>query len=240
MKYSFLCIILFIFGIICIMGIITYLYSKKLYENYNKIYEGFNKYENDNEKTFVLLGDSILNNKTYTSTGKGVDDLLMEKTNIRVYSYAEDYAKIVDVYNQIDNIPSYLNNPNTTIFISLGGNDILTYYYDKDNNVRDTTVLSPMFISYKKVVKHIHNRMPKTKIVLLDIYYPDNIHFKQFHPVINTWNQQLYSYVNDYNNNGIYGVLKISDMLTNKEDFSFGIEPSSIGGEKIADGILRY
>jgi CRISPR/Cas system CMR-associated protein Cmr5 small subunit len=189
MKYIFLCIILFVFIIIICF------YSKKVYNNYNKIYESFNTYQN--KKTFVLLGDSILNNKTYTTTGKGVNDLLMEKSTIKVYCYAEDYAKIIDVYRQVDNIPSYINNPNTTIFLSSGGNDLLTYYYDKDNNISDTSVLVPMFITYKKVINHIKTRMPKTKLVLLDIYYPDNIHFKQYHPVIDKWNQQLYSYINN-------------------------------------------
>ena len=81
--------------------------------------------------------------------------------------------------------------------------------------------------------------MPKSKLVLLDIYYPDNIHFKQYRPVIEEWNQHIYSYANDYKN-GVNSVLKISNMLTDKKDFSFGIEPSLSGGEKIANGIMSY
>ena len=38
--------------------------------------------------------------------------------------------------------------------------------------------------------------------------------------------------------NKIYGVIRISSHLTQNEDFSFGIEPSSSGGQKIADLIL--
>lgn len=41
--------------------------------------------------------------------------------------------------------------------------------------------------------------------------------------------------------NKIYGVIRISSSLTQNEDFSFGIEPSSSGGNKIAELILgRY
>ena len=38
--------------------------------------------------------------------------------------------------------------------------------------------------------------------------------------------------------NNIYSVIRISDRLTQNEDFSFGIEPSSSGGRKIVDLIL--
>ena len=222
-----------------------YVYFYEIYQKFNKAYEGFNNISTNNTnntKNIVLLGDSIFNNSTYSSNGKGVDNLIIEKTrgtNNKLYSYAEDYSKIVDIYSQINSIPSYLNSPNTTIFISSGGNDLLTYYDDKGNNISDISVLTPMFTAYKKVLKNIKTRLPKCKIVLLDIYYPDNMHFKKYHPVIEEWNKNIYSYANDHKN-GIHSVLKISNMLTDKSDFSFGIEPSSSGGEKIATGIMNY
>jgi hypothetical protein len=39
--------------------------------------------------------------------------------------------------------------------------------------------------------------------------------------------------------NKIYDVIRISSHLTQNEDFSFGIEPSSSGGKKIVDLILN-
>jgi hypothetical protein len=45
----------------------------------------------------------------------------------------------------------------------------------------------------------------------------------------------LYNYANKNQNN----VLRVSSMLTNPNDFSFGIEPSSLGGDKIANSILN-
>jgi len=251
MKY----IALLLFLLIIIIGSVflykkIYDHFKKVYgnitnisENTKKIYEGFNDINNINNKqnqNIVLLGDSIFNNSAYTSNGKGVSDLLIENnTGQNIYSYAQDSSKIVDTYSQINSIPSYLNKPYTTIFPSSGGNDLLTYYDDKGNNISDTSVIKPMFKAYKKVVKSIKSKMPKTKIVLLDIYYPDNIHFKQYRPVIEEWNQNIYSYASD-TKNGVHSVLQISSMLTDKSDFSFGIEPSSNGGEKIANGIMNY
>jgi hypothetical protein len=49
----------------------------------------------------------------------------------------------------------------------------------------------------------------------------------------------IYDYANNPKNN-ISGVLKISGILTQGDDFSFGIEPSSKGGEKIVESILNY
>jgi hypothetical protein len=44
----------------------------------------------------------------------------------------------------------------------------------------------------------------------------------------------LYEYAEKNN----YSVLKISNILTTQNDFSFGIEPSSIGSNKLVEAIL--
>jgi hypothetical protein len=70
--------------------------------------------------------------------------------------------------------------------------------------------------------------------VLLDIYYPENMKYKQYHSIIKEWNAMLYEYANKNN----YSLLKISNILTKPDDFSFGIEPSSAGGAKLVEAIL--
>jgi hypothetical protein len=194
--------------------------------------EGFK----NNNKTYILLGDSILKNDAYVSNGKSVESLIMEN-NKNMKCYAQDHAKIVDIYYQINNIPIEFNTSNTIIFLSAGGNDILTHYVDQNQDITDTSVLRAMFASYKNLIKTIHTRLPNAKIVLLDIYYPDNLNYKQFHYIIKEWNEMIYDYASNPKNN-IYGVIRISSHLTQNEDFSFGIEPSSSGGKKIADLIL--
>jgi hypothetical protein len=130
-----------------------------------------------------------------------------------------------------------LNNPNTYIFLSAGGNNILTHYVDKNEDATDTSVLKPMFGAYKNLIKSIQARLPEAKIILLDIYYPNNLQYKQFHSIIKEWNSMIYDFAENPKNN-IYSVIKISSYLTQNDDFSFGIEPSSSGGKKIADLIL--
>lgn len=194
-------------------------------------------FSSNNNRTIVLLGDSILKNNSYTSDGKGIDDLLLERNN-QTYSYAVDNSNIVDVYNQINEIPIDLNSPSTTIFLSAGGNDILNHYEERDKDIHDTSVLSTIFAAYKKMIKAIRSKMNQCNIVLLDIYYPDNTKYTQYHPIIREWNKLIYDYADQPSNN-INTVLRVSRMLTQNDDFTLSIEPSSSGGLKIANSILH-
>jgi hypothetical protein len=189
---------------------------------------------NSDKQSFILLGDSILKNDAYVSDGKSVENLLVERTNGKTICLAIDHSKIVDIYSQVDKIPDNLNSNLTTIFLSAGGNDILTHYVDQENDSTDTSILGTMFAAYKKLIKSIQKRLPNANIVLLDIYYPDNMTYKQYHSIINEWNQMVYKYAGK---NGL-SVLKISRVLTKPDDFSFGMEPSAVGSQKLVDAIL--
>lgn len=199
------------------------------------LFEAFSQ-KSDN-KTIILLGDSILKNDAYVSDGKSVEDIITER-NKQTYCFAEDHSKIVDIYNQVHSIPYKLDLPNTYIFLSAGGNDILSHYVDQNQDITNTSILKTMFSAYKKLIKSIQTRLPKTNIILLDIYYPDNLQYKQFRSIIEEWNNMVYSFSKTQSNN-IYSIIQISNHLTSPDDFSFGIEPSSLGGKKIADLILQ-
>ena len=200
----------------------------------NHIVEGFNS-----NKTYILLGDSILKNDAYVKDGNSIENLLIKhNSNINLYSFAEDNSKIIDIYGQISKIPVEANNPNTYVFLSAGGNDILAHYVDRNEDITDTSVLKPMFSSYKNLIKSIFSRIPNAKIILLDIYYPDNLKYRQFYLIIKEWNNMIYDFVGKPCNN-IYSIIKISNQLTQSDDFSFGIEPSTNGGKKIVNLILE-
>jgi hypothetical protein len=220
MKYFYF----YIFFLCCFIVIISY------YNTYRV--EGFT----NNKNTYILIGDSILKNDAYVSNGKSIENLIAER-NQNIHCFAEDHSKIVDIYSQVDKIPIELNSPNTLIFLSAGGNDILTHYVDQNQDITNTSVLKPMFSSYKNLIKTIQTRLPSAKIVLLDIYYPDNLQYKRFHSIIKEWNEMVYEFAENPKNK-IYDTIRISSHLTQNEDFSFGIEPSSSGGKKIADLIL--
>jgi len=91
-----------------------------------------------------------------------------------------------------------------------------------------------MLKSYQKLIKSIQTKLPNANIVVLDIYYPDNITYKRYHSIINKWNKMVY----DYASKNDLRVLKISEILTKPDDFSFGVEPSALGSAKLVDTIL--
>lgn len=193
-----------------------------------------------NSKTYILLGDSILQNDIYVSDGQSITDFLLERKNKAVYSFAKDHSKVVDIFGQISNIPIELNSPDTYIFLSGGGNDILFRYVEQsqkeDDNYDD---LHFIFKNYVKVVKSIQARLPEAKMILLDIYYPNNDTYKQYHSIIEKWNKMVYDFAHNSENN-VYDIIEISKILTQQSDFSNEIEPSENGGEKIATSICRF
>ena len=219
---------LYIFILLCFIIAVSYwtTYASSKYE----LVESFNS----DKQSFLLLGDSILKNDAYVSDGKSVENLLVERTNGKTTCLAIDHSKIVDIYSQVDKISEELNSTSTTVFLSAGGNDILTHYVDQGNDSTDTSILGTMFAAYKKVIKSIQKKLPNANIVLLDIYYPENMTYKQYHSIINDWNKMVYEYAGK---NGL-SVLKVSGVLTQSDDFSFGIEPSATGGRKLVDAIL--
>lgn len=226
MKYFYL-YVLFLFFIIISVSSFTHYYK------YYVLREHFSM---NNDKKYLLLGDSIIKNNAYVKNGKAIEDILNEKTNGNIYCYAKDESTIVDIYSQIDYIPIELNKASTVVFLSVGGNDILNNYTDKDVSVKDIKVLNPIFNAYKKLIKSIQTKMNDSKIVLLDIYYPANIKVSQYKPIIEEWNKLITDFASANN----LQVINISDILTESTDFTLNIEPSETGGEKIANNILLY
>ena len=225
MKHFYLYILLLCFIIIAV-STFTHYYK------YYVLREPFGN--NKLDKTYILLGDSILKNNSYVKNGKGIDDILNEKTNGNTKCYAKDGSTVVDVYSQLDSIPSDLNKKSTTIFLSVGGNDILNNYADKEVSVKDTNVLGPIFNAYKTLIKSIQTKMDESKLVLLDIYYPTNIKLSQYKPILQEWNKLITDFASTNN----IEVINISNILIESTDFTLNIEPSESGGEKISNQII--
>ena len=220
-----------------IFGLILFIFAVSYWNTYcSSFIESFSS--NKSSRAIVLLGDSILKNNSYVPDGKAVDNIIEERNNknIELYSLAENNSKIVDVYSQINKIPLDINNKSTTIFLSSGGNDILSFYVDQHGDITDTGFLNTMLAAYKKLVKSIQTRMDLCQIVLLDVYYPTSNQFAQYKPILEEWNSLIATYARENS----LGLLQISQIVTSNDDFTLGIEPSEKGGEKIAQSILDY
>lgn len=219
--------ILFI-SFLSLLGILTLLI---LFSNINYYRENFEPAV----QSIVLLGDSILKNNAYVNGNNNIETILREKTKGRSHCYAMDNAKISDIYQQLERIPVELDSPNNSIFLSAGGNDILSFYVDRQQDPTNLQFLEDTFDNYKNLVKSIRARMPNSKLFLLDIYYPYDKAFHKYRQILADWNSKVYS----LSGNNI-GILRISDLLTEPTDFKMGIEPSQQGGTKIVDAILTH
>jgi lysophospholipase L1-like esterase len=179
----------------------------------------------------VLLGDSVLKNESYVQSGLSVSEYLKSKVP-STYSYALNDSTIVDVYHQLGQIPLDYNHPNCCIFFSVGGNDILS------NHVENIESLRPIFIAYTKLIRSIKTRMDKSKLFLVNIYYPSSLKYSQYTPILAEWNKMIDDYA--YNSaNNIAGVVRLNEILKEKSDFTHEIEPSESGGLKVAEAILK-
>jgi hypothetical protein len=182
-----------------------------------------------NDDIIVLIGDSILNNNMYVPLGKSVaDNIKLIRGNNNIIIGAKDNATIDTCYYQLNNI---INSENYYLFISIGGNDILNNSYEKLNK-NESDEFEKIKKKYIKFINFVKEKYPKTKIYLLNLYYPTDVKYKKYKNIIKEWNEMIYS-LN-------YEILKLDETLTEPSDFTHGIEPSIIGSEKIAKLIINF
>jgi len=179
----------------------------------------------------VLLGDSVFKNESYVKSGLSVSEYVKNQTS-STYCYALNDSTIVDVYHQLEQIPLDYNDPNCSIFLSVGGNDILS------NHVENIESLRPIFIAYTKLIRSIKTKMDKSKLFLVNIYYPSSLKYSQYTPILVEWNQMIDDYAYNSTSN-IAGVVRLNEILKEKSDFTHEIEPSESGGLKVAEAILK-
>lgn len=179
-----------------------------------------------NNNTVILMGDSALNNANYVPEGKSVYDYLKKKIN-KVINLAKDGATINDLYTQLDKIPVDLNNSNTYIFISAGGNDILN-----KRTELSSAEIRRLFDTYMDFLKALRAKLGSTKINIVNLYLPSNPRFQSYKTSIDQWNQLINQYSNKIGE--MYNVIDFHGLLTTPEDFVYDIEPSESASNKIS------
>ena len=180
-----------------------------------------------NNNYVILMGDSVLNNANYVPEGKSVFDILKSKLSNSL-NVSKDGATISDLYGQLDKIPIKLNNEETYIFISAGGNDIL----NKGAALTNSDIRK-LFNSYMDFLKALRIKLGSAKINIMNLYLPVNPRYQSYKESIDQWNQLI-----DENSSKIgemYNVVDLYSLLTTPEDFIYDIEPSESASEKIAN-----
>jgi hypothetical protein len=177
-----------------------------------------------NNNNIILIGDSVLNNSNYVSEGKSVYDNLKTKLN-NILNVAKDGAIINDLYLQLDEIPIELNNTDTFIFVSAGGNNIL--------NKHTNTDITQLFNNYMDFLNALRVKLSNVQINILNLYLPANPRFQSYKKSIDQWNNLINKNSSKVGN--MYNVVDINSLLTTSSDFVYDIEPSESGSEKIAN-----
>ena len=208
---------IYTFGIISISIIV--IFSCAYFHSLKIVKEGLT-----NNNTVILMGDSVLNNSNYVSSGKSVANILKTKTS-NILNVSKDGGTINDLYSQLDKIPIDLNEAETYVFISVGGNDIL--------NKRSTAEITTLFNSYIEFLKAFRTKLGSTKLNIMNLYLPANPRYQSYKKQIDLWNDLINKSSNEVGE--MYNVIDLNSVLKSPNDFVYDIEPSELGSEKIAN-----
>lgn len=129
----------------------------------------------------VLLGDYRFH-QPKIGQYPSIKEIIKNKyplANVRVLT--NDCPMIDNINSFINNIPSNLNKPNTTIFVSIGENDIyknlLNCYSNKEVKGSESKLLAcnkttSIFNEWGKEISELIDKFNKCKIVILGSYLP--------------------------------------------------------------------
>ena len=190
------------------------------------------------KRNIVVLGNSVFDNRSYVSTTSSIPYLLNEHEYLNAQVYAMDGAKIENINKQLQQSLKAINNIHQTLFISVGGNEILTYKEKENANKNEEKkqiikFIDDIFGDYRNVLK---NYEFKCNVVLCNIYIPYSKKNTIYETCIQLWNKKILSYAQ--NNN--YKFMKLDEILYKKEDFADKLQPSRIGGEKIVKHMISF
>ena len=194
-----------------------------------------------------LLGDSIIDNKVYVGEGElSVTEHLQHNSSSNFTMIAVDGDTTEDVLeNQLDN----LKEPVSHIVLSIGGNDLLQNLHllqDETSGMKFALEKSSELIgeiqeNYTKILEHLSNY--DTKVLLCTVYEGDlksDVMLAQFdkagQAMLKMHNDTVYYLASKFE----VDVLELRNIFTNKEDYANPIEPSHIGGEKLAKAIIQW
>jgi len=225
-------------------------------------------------KNILLLGDSIIDNRSYVLEGElevtaHLKKLYLDEPDVSITNNAVDGDTMYDLKN------NHLDTPDieeaSHIIVSIGGNDLLhnisflqrtselSKIMGKDaridkwgvkelnpsrNRVFEETyfeIIKPFTKQYETIVANLSNH--RAKLLLCTVYEGDLADSDEFSDVNNS-SKTMVSLFNDivYRTANKYGadVLELREIFVRPEDYANPIEPSHIGGEKLAKAIQKW
>jgi hypothetical protein len=201
-------------------------------------------------KHVVLLGDSIIDNEPYVlSDEKSVLQHLEGLSHHQYTQLALDGDTTQDVLDKQLEVTTIKEG--TSFILSIGGNDLLQnlhlLFYSDTKNLNEglgflhNTIFKQLEQRYEAIVKVLS--FYRANLLLLTVYEGDLGRTDEFRGVLDS-SKIMASSLNDivYKTAKKYGadVLELRHIFTSSEDYANPIEPSHIGGEKLAKAITEW
>jgi lysophospholipase L1-like esterase len=225
-------------------------------------------------KNILLLGDSIIDNRSYVLEGEldvtaHLKKLYLDQPDVSITNNAVDGDTMHDLeYNHLDTRDV---EEASHIIVSIGGNDLLhnisflqttselAKVMGEDariekwgarelnptrNKVFEETyfeIIKPFIKQYETIVANLSNH--RAKLLLCTVYEGDLVDSDEFSDVNNS-SKTMVSVFNDivYRTANKYGanVLELREIFVSSDDYANPIEPSHIGGGKLAKAIQQW
>jgi hypothetical protein len=193
-------------------------------------------------RSVVLLGDSILDNGAYTGGGPHVAAQVQAALppGWRCVLAAVDGATTADVPRQMSDVPDAA----AALVVSAGGNDLLMHSGVLDEPAAGSgQVLSRLArladdfeVDYRAMLRHV--LAPGIPTALCTVYngnFPDPEMGRRAAAAMAVFDDRILHVALE---KGL-PVIELRAVCARPEDYANPIEPSSVGGEKIARAIVR-
>mgnify|MGYP001160075597 CR=1 FL=1 len=198
----------------------------------------------------VLFGDSIIDNKIYVNHGEF--SVLEHLENISNYEYiqvAYDGHTTFDVQNKQLHLSTIVKPSH--IVLSVGGNDLLQNlsYLSKSpvSNVNEAVsgiqqhIFEPLEQRFETIIEELSSQ--RANLLICTVYEGDLGRTDEFKDVldsskimVSSFNDIVYKTAKKYNAD----VLELREIFISSDDYANPIEPSHIGGEKLAKSIVEW
>ena len=189
----------------------------------------------------VLLGDSIFDNGAYVGNGPAVVEQVRQRLpdGAKASLLAVDGSVIVDVLRQLEALP----NDASHLILSVGGNDILAdigLLGVRVNTVGEecaklADLRDRISHDYRRLMDAIRGRgLPTTICTIYEPNFPDARLQREAITALCLFNDAIIRAAHAYR----IPILDLRAVCTKDEDYANPIEPSSIGGEKIAEAVI--
>ena len=189
----------------------------------------------------ILLGDSIFDNAAYTGSGPDVISQVRKAlpSGWTASLLAVDGAITTDVASQLERLPADA----TDLVLSIGGNDALEQ--EGVLNIAVSTTAHALGVigelvgefekSYRSTVEScLQSGLPLTVCTIYNGCMPDPEYQRVVTTVLAVFNDAILRVAVEHGLN----VIDLRAICVNPEDYANPIEPSSVGGEKIARVIV--